>query len=65
MKKLIFILLSLTMISCHSVITENVIITRIELNDVEGNKYKVYLDAFPGETILYTNKVYVVGDTLK
>lgn len=67
MKKLILILAIILLSSCDNVRTGNLIINKIELNDNEDvkSKYKVYIDTFPGETILYTNTSYKVGDTIK
>ena len=67
MKKLLLILAITLLSSCDNVRTGNLIINKIELNDNDNakTKYKVYINTFPGETILYTNVNYKVGDTIK
>lgn len=65
MKKLITLLVVLTLCSCNNIISENIIVSKIEFNEGGGTKYKVYLNSYYGETILLTDKVFTVGDTLK
>lgn len=51
--------------SCHCIMYEKELV----VNEVQkGNreyKYRYFLEAFPVDQVLYSNKVYQVGDTLK
>lgn len=65
MKKLTFLTL-ITLTSCHHFIYEKeAIVTKIESADnYKGYKFKVFVESFPADQILWTTKQYNVGDTI-
>jgi len=66
MKKLFLaVLVSFAAISCHNVKNEPITVNSIEASDNENFIYRVELDFYPADQILYTNTPYKVGDTLK
>ncbi len=65
MKKYLIISIVFLLYSCNNIIQDNIIVSKTEINQDGKHKYKIYLNSFFGETILYTNRVYIVGDKLK
>lgn len=67
MKKLLVILFIFSLYSCEDVVEKNLIVEKVEFSSSTAykGKYKVYINTFPDNTILYTDKLYTVGDTLK
>lgn len=67
MKTILLLLITLLFISCANPWSrENLIINKIEQVDIKEGKYALYFKQNGGlDFVLYTNKIYKVGDTLK
>jgi len=62
---LYLVLVAVLLTGCHNILNEKELIVEAKKKGDKEYKYEYYIKAFPTYQVLYSNKEYNVGDTLK